>query len=384
MERANYLAMNATDSLDKLLDFTLERTDLPGLPEPTRGKVRDVYDLGDRLLIVTTDRISAFDVVLGTVPCKGQVLNTIAANWFEVTSDLVPNHVISVPDPCAMMVKKLRPLPVEVVIRRHLTGSLWRDYQAGRRDDYGFELPPGMRADQRFDEPILTPTTKAELGEHDTPISAVEIVENGQVAADVWQQVSRAAFALFERGEQEAQKRGLILVDTKYEFGLLHDQVVVMDEIHTPDSSRYWEAETYQELLESGRPQKMLDKENTRQWLLARGFSGDGEPPALTDQVRLDLARIYLGLKKCFLAVVTFKSRPGLMVILAKLSERAVKRRKCVERTGRHVAAHTGQLAQLADHHLAALGERREHSGRHLGRTGQGLHGRVLDEGGGI
>ncbi len=290
--------MNATDQLEKLLDFTLQRSELPGLPEPTRGKVRDVYDLGERLLIVTTDRISAFDVVLGTVPCKGQVLNTIAAHWFEVTSDLVPNHVLTVPDPCAMVVRKLEPLPVEVVVRRYLTGSLWRDYQAGRRDDYGIEVPGGMRADQRFDKPILTPTTKAEQGEHDTPVFEAQIVEQGLVDAGVWERVSRAAFALFERGEQEAEKKDLILVDTKYEFGLDGDQVVVMDEIHTPDSSRYWEAVTYQERFEAGQAQKMLDKENVRQWLLARGFSGQGEPPALTDQVRLDLARTYLGLQE--------------------------------------------------------------------------------------
>ncbi len=284
--------------LEKHLHSTLVQSELPGLPAPQRGKVRDVYDLGDRLLIVTTDRISAFDVVLGTVPLKGQVLNTIAAHWFEATRDLVPNHVLAVPDPAAMLVKKLHPLPVEVVIRRHLTGSLWREVQAGQRDSYGFEIPAGMRADERFPEPILTPTTKAAHGEHDAPISAAEIVRRGLVDADTWRQVEVAARALFARGEEQARARGLILVDTKYEFGLDGVGLRVMDEIHTPDSSRYWEAEGSEARQRAGEPQVMLDKENIRQWLLQRGFSGQGTPPALSDEVRLSLAATYLALQE--------------------------------------------------------------------------------------
>lgn len=281
-----------------LLDKTLSRSHLPSLGEPNRGKVRDVYDLGDKLLIVTTDRISAFDVVLGTVPCKGQVLNSIAAHWFEITKEIVPNHVISVPDPNAMLVKKLRPLPVEVVLRRHITGSLWRDYQAGKRDSYGFTLPDGLRADQKFDEVIITPTTKAELGEHDEPISEQEILERGLVSDSIWQQVKKAALNLFAMGEKEAADRGLILVDTKYEFGMDKGKLFVMDEIHTPDSSRYWEADEYEQRFESGKPQKMLDKENIRQWLIQRGFSGQGTPPKLTDEVRVELASTYLNLQE--------------------------------------------------------------------------------------
>ena len=283
-----------------MLNYTLQSSSLPGLPEPIRGKVRDVYDLGDTLLIVTTDRISAFDVVLGTIPLKGQVLNTIAAFWFEQTHDIIDNHVIDVPDPCAMRVRKLAGLPVEVVVRRYLTGSLGRDYKAGKRDEYGFRLPDNLKPDQRFEEPILTPTTKAEQGEHDMPISAEQIVSEGLVSAPVWEQVVKCAFRLFERGEQEAAKRGLILVDTKYEFGLLGDKLVLMDEIHTPDSSRYWEASCYQALFETGKSQKMLDKENIRQWLIERGFSGQGDAPALTDEVRLELASTYLALQERF------------------------------------------------------------------------------------
>ncbi len=281
-----------------LLDKTLSRSELPSLGEPNRGKVRDVYDLGDRLLIVTTDRISAFDVVLGTVPCKGQVLNTIAAHWFELTREIVPNHVTSVPDPNAMLVKKLDPLPVEVVVRRYITGSLWRHYQAGKKDAYGFSLPDGLRADQRFDEIIITPTTKAELGEHDEPISEDDIISKGLVSESTWQQVKQAALGLFSLGEKEAASRGLILVDTKYEFGLDGDRLLVMDEIHTPDSSRYWEADEYEELFNSQKPQKMLDKENIRQWLIQRGFSGQGTPPELTEEVRIDLAKTYLNLQE--------------------------------------------------------------------------------------
>jgi phosphoribosylaminoimidazole-succinocarboxamide synthase len=290
--------MTTEKALNELLDKTLEKSELPGLAEPIRGKVRDIYDLGDRLLLVTTDRISAFDVVLGTVPCKGQVLNTIAKHWFEKTADLVPNHMLEAPDPAAVVVKKLQGLPVEVVMRRYLTGSLWRDYENGTRQIYGISLPDGMQRDQQFEKPILTPTTKAELGQHDMPLSPAEIVEQNLVAADLWKKVEEAALALFERGEQEAHKQGLILVDTKYEFGLDGKRLLVMDEIHTPDSSRYWEREEYQARFEKGDSQKMLDKENIRQWLIERGFSGQGSAPPLTDAVRVSLARTYLNLQK--------------------------------------------------------------------------------------
>ncbi len=286
------------DPVYNLLDHTLEKTEIPGLAPPVRGKVRDIYDLGENLLLVTTDRISAFDVVLGTIPCKGQVLNTIAIHWFEKTKDITPNHLINAPDPSALLVKKLKPLPVEVVIRRFLTGSLWREYEKGNRNLYGLDLPEGIKKDQRFDEPILTPTTKAEQGEHDAPLSSDEVVSQNLVDKDLWTQVVKTGFALFARGEEEAKKSGLFLVDTKYEFGLDGDKPVVMDEIHTPDSSRYWEAKEYQQRFESGDSQKMLDKENIRQWLIKRGFSGEGTPPELTREVRAELAKTYINLQK--------------------------------------------------------------------------------------
>ena len=290
--------MATKDPIADLLDKTLWQTELPGLPAPQRGKVRDIYDLDDRLLLVTTDRISAFDVVLGTIPCKGQVLCSIATHWFEKTADLVPNHIIDIPDPCAMLVKKLKGLPVEVVMRRYLTGSLWREYKSGNRDIYGLQLPEGMKQDQRFEEPILTPTTKAEMGQHDLPLTPQEILDQGLVEPDLWQKVAKAGMDLFIRGEDEARGQGLILVDTKYEFGMDGDRLVVMDEIHTPDSSRYWEASEYESRYAKGEAQHMLDKENIRQWLLERGFSGDGQPPELTDDIRVFLSKRYLELQK--------------------------------------------------------------------------------------
>jgi phosphoribosylaminoimidazole-succinocarboxamide synthase len=197
-----------------------------------------------------------------------------------------------------MVVRKLKPLPVEVVVRRFITGSLWREYQQGHRELYGLKLPSGLNRDQRFDRPILTPTTKAALGQHDAPISPDQIQTTGLVPPGIWPQVETAAEELFARGESEAAKCGLLLVDTKYEFGLDGRALVLMDEVHTPDSSRYWEAAGYRARFAAGQPQEMLDKENIRQWLLERGFSGQGRPPVLTDQVRLELARTYLALQK--------------------------------------------------------------------------------------
>jgi phosphoribosylaminoimidazole-succinocarboxamide synthase len=277
------------------LPHTLDRTDLPGLGTRTEGKVRDVYVDGDRMFLVATDRLSAFDRVLSTVPFKGEVLTRTALYWFEHTRDIVENHVLDAPDPSVMVVRRCEPLPVEVVVRGYLTGSLWRDYEAGRHGAYGLSLPGGMRRDDAFDAPILTPTTKAERGEHDAPISRDEIIGRGLVDEAVYAECERIALALYARGVEMAADRGLILVDTKYELGLVDGRVVLMDEIHTPDSSRYWVAEGYAARLAEGAPQRMLDKENIRQWLIqTHGYQGDGPPPAIPDAVRVDLAAIYL------------------------------------------------------------------------------------------
>ncbi len=289
--------MTAAD-LRAQLAHTLRETSFPSLGELYRGKVRDNYRLADgkRIAMVTTDRLSAFDHVLTTLPFKGEILSRLAVFWFGQTKDVFPNHLLDVPDPNVLVCRACRPLPVEVVIRGHLTGSLWRDYEAGQANAaYGLALPPGLRRDQRFEQPLVTPSTKAEKGQHDLPISEAEIVGRGLVERRVWEKAADAARALFARGQEWALSRGLILVDTKYEFGLDGDEVVVIDEIHTPDSSRYWIADEYQRRFAAGEDQRMLDKENLRQWLIReRGFSGHGPLPDIPDEVRVDLAQKYL------------------------------------------------------------------------------------------
>lgn len=265
----------------------------PGVPLYS-GKVRDVLDLGDRLLITVTDRISAFDRVLSTIPFKGEVLSRISAGWFALTGDIIPNHVVEALSPRTTVVRKAEVLPVEVVVRGHLTGSAWRDYQAGRPVS-GIRLPGGMRKNQAFDRPLLTPSTKAGAGEHDEPVSEEEIVRRGLVPAELWEKVRFAALALFRRGREISRSRGLILVDTKYEFGLLPDGgLILVDEIHTPDSSRYWHADSWDGKSQSGEEPRGLDKEYFRGWLLERGYSGDGAPPQIPDEVRLEVSRRYI------------------------------------------------------------------------------------------
>jgi phosphoribosylaminoimidazole-succinocarboxamide synthase len=282
-------------TLRSQLPHTLRQLDLPALGELYRGKVRDNYSRGDRIVMVTTDRVSAFDHVLGTIPFKGEVLSRLTAFWFEKVKDIAPTHVIDLPDPSVMVVNRAKPLPIEIVIRGYVTGSLWRDYQAGKAGAYGIAWPAGLRKDQRFDRPIITPSTKAEYGKHDEPISEAEILKQGLVAPEIWKEATAIAHRLFERGQEWARSRGLILVDTKYEMGIADGKLVVIDEIHTPDSSRYWVADGYEERFAKGADQEMLDKENIRQWLIKEhGFSGHGTPPPLTDDVRVMLARKYV------------------------------------------------------------------------------------------
>ena len=286
--------MLGDDTLHRQLSHTLVQTDFP-VGTLRRGKVRDVYDLGDRLLLVASDRLSAFDVNLTTIPFKGQILTELASWWFEKTADVCPNHVIAQPDPSAILCRKCEALPVEVVVRGYITGSLWRDYESGKAGAYGIAFPKGLKRDQAFPQPIITPTTKAEIGQHDEAISSADVVAKGLVDAKLWEEVQRKALALFARGQELARKQGLILVDTKYEFGLAAGQLLVIDEIHTPDSSRYWEAAEYDERFSRGAEQKMLDKENLRQWLIqARGWQGQGTPPEIPAEVRVDLARKYI------------------------------------------------------------------------------------------
>lgn len=239
------------------------------------GKVRDVYSIGNELLLmIATDRISAFDVVLPQgIPYKGQVLNQIAAKFLDATSDIVPNWKLATPDPMVTAGFKCNPYKVEMVIRGYLAGSAWREYKAGARTLCGVPLPEGMKENQKFPTPIITPTTKADEG-HDENISKKEIVAQGLVSKEEYEQLERYTYALFQRGTEMAAQKGLILVDTKYEFGKKDGKIYLIDEIHTPDSSRYFYVDTYQDLFEKGAEQKQLSKEFVRKWLMDNGFQG--------------------------------------------------------------------------------------------------------------
>lgn len=293
------------------LPHTLRQLDLPALGSLYRGKVRDNYSRGDQIIMVTSDRISAFDHVLGTIPFKGEVLSRLTTFWFEKVKDIAPTHILSVPDPSVMVVKRAEPLPVEIVIRGYITGSLWRDYLAGTAGAYGIDWPIGLKKDQKFDRPIITPSTKAAYGKHDEPISEAQLVSRKLVTPEVWKEACALAQRLFARGQEWASSRGLILVDTKYEMGIADGKLVVIDEIHTPDSSRYWMAKEYVQRFMAGQDQQMLDKENIRQWLIKEhGFSGHGQPPALTDDVRVMLAHKYIEVFE-LLTGETFQSAGG-------------------------------------------------------------------------
>ena len=264
------------------------------------GKVRDVYDIDGRwLVMVATDRISAFDVVLPRgIPCKGQVLNQIASKFLDATADICPNWKIASPDPMVTVGHRCEPYPVEMIVRAYLTGSSWRDYKAGAREICGVPLPDGMKEHQRFPQPILTPSTKAEQGAHDENISREEIIQRGLVPEEEYVQLEKYSLALFARGQQMAAERGLILVDTKYEFGKLDGAVTLIDEIHTPDSSRYFYAEGYEERVAQGEQQRQLSKEFVREWLMGNGFQGKAgqEVPEMTDAIVESISDRYIEL----------------------------------------------------------------------------------------
>ena len=266
--------------------------DLP-LPDRRAGKVRVSYAWApDQRLFVTTDRLSAFDRILAGVPYKGQVLNQLAAWWFDRTADVIANHVVAVPDPNVLIARAATPLPVEVVVRGYITGvtstSLWTPYAAGARTIYGHHFPDGLRKNTALPQPIVTPTTKPPAGStvHDEPLTSAEVVERRLVDAARWEHVTAVAFELFRRGQAVAADAGLILVDTKYEFGVTaDDELLLIDEVHTPDSSRYWVAASYDERMAAGDEPESLDKEVVRRALIAAGYRGDGDPPAVDDDV---------------------------------------------------------------------------------------------------
>ncbi len=297
--------MLSSKDIKAQIPHALETTGFQGLGKLYQGKVRDVYrpESGGGLpeghmAIVTSDRISAFDRVLGTVPFKGALLNAIAHHWFERTTDICPNHLVSTPHPNLWLVRECEPIPVEMVVRGYLTGtsptSAWTAYARGERNFCGNELPDGLKQDQPFPEPIITPSTKAEQGAHDESVAPEVLFQRGLVEQELYDQMAQASMALYKRGVELAAKRGLIFVDTKYEFGFIDGQLTLMDEVNTPDSSRYWLADTYDDRFAAGQPPQKLDKDYVRTWLSDRGFRGDGTPPALTDEVKVEATRRYL------------------------------------------------------------------------------------------
>lgn len=281
------------------LALALDETNLP-LPNKRVGKVRDAYPLDDeRILFITTDRLSAFDRVLAGVPYKGQVLNQLAAWWFEQTRDIIPNHALAVPDPNALIARTAQPFPIEVIVRGYITGvtttALWYRYAQGEREIYGYAFPEDMKKNQALPQPIVTPTTKSDAGQHDERLTPQQVVSEGHLDAQTWEQVQTAALALFQRGQELAQKAGLILVDTKYEFGRAADgTLLVIDEMHTPDSSRFWKADSYPVLFANGDEPENFDKEFVRLAYAQKNYRGDGEPPMMPADLWIQAGERYI------------------------------------------------------------------------------------------
>jgi phosphoribosylaminoimidazole-succinocarboxamide synthase len=282
------------------LGKTLDKTDFPTLGEKYEGKVRDNYTKDGLRTIIVSDRLSAFDTVLATIPCKGQVVNQLAQYWFEETRQIAPNHVVKVPDPNVTIARECVPVQAEFIMRGYLTGvtstSIWVAYDKGARSFCGHALADGMKKNQELPKPILTPSTKAPHGEHDVSVSREELLAMGKLDAETFDRCADIAARLFAFGQERAASRGLILVDTKYEMGVTPDgEIVVIDEIHTPDSSRYWYADGYEARLAKGEEQKSLDKEYVRRWLSeTHGYKGDGAPPHIPDEVRVEAAERYI------------------------------------------------------------------------------------------
>jgi phosphoribosylaminoimidazole-succinocarboxamide synthase len=281
-------------------DQVLTEAVIPELPNAYHGKVRDNYDLPDgRRIIIASDRLSAFDAVLAAIPFKGQVLTQTARFWFEATADICPNHVLEYPDPNVVVGRRLDILPVEIVVRDYLAGttgtSILTLYNQGQRDVYGHRFPDGMRANQKLAAPIITPTSKEFDGGHDAPLTAQEILDQGLLTARQWETVSAYALALFARGQAMAAQRGLILADTKYEFGVDADgQVILADEIHTPDSSRYWFAQSYEERFAKGEKPESFDKDFVRNWVAARCDPYKDPIPQIPAEVVLETSAVYI------------------------------------------------------------------------------------------
>lgn len=291
--------MLTAQQIAQQLPFVLEKTDFPELGDKYEGKVRDNYTKGDRRILITTDRLSAFDRIITTIPFKGQVLNQISRFWFEQTKDIIGNHVQQYPDPNVMVGVLCKPLGVEMVVRGYITGvtttSAWYHYEKGVRNFCGNILPEGLHKNQKFDKPILTPSTKAEHGGHDESVSPEEILKRGVLTEDQWRILADVSFGLYQRGVEICARQGIILVDTKYEFGISPSgEILLIDEIHTPDSSRFWFANEYEKRFVLREEQKKIDKEYLREWLAANGFRGEGPIPPIPHEVRVETARRYI------------------------------------------------------------------------------------------
>ncbi len=286
--------MLTREELIAAIPHALDSVDVPGWGDKISGKVRDIYQKGDTRALIATDRVSAFDRILGLIPYRGQVLTQLSRFWFEHVSDIVNNHLIDLPDPNVMIVKEAQTLPVEVVVRGYITGvtntSIWTMYEKGDRAPYGVRLPDGLKKNDPLPQPVITPTTKAEKGEHDEPLTRERILESKLIAPDLWVKIEQAALDVFRRGQEVAANAGLILVDTKYEFGLIDGELALIDEVHTPDSSRYWVKESYA----PGRAPEHFDKEFLRLWFAGQGYKGEGEPPVMPPEFVAQVAERYI------------------------------------------------------------------------------------------
>jgi phosphoribosylaminoimidazole-succinocarboxamide synthase len=280
---------------------TLKTIDLEGYGKKYQGKVRDFYKIDGKRILITTDRISSFDRILGLILHKGQVLNQLSEFWFKQTKEIVANHLLAVPDPNVMIVKDCQPYSIEMVVRGYITGvtitSLWYNYDLGKREIYGLKFPDGLTKNQKLPQPVITPTTRGTgPGGHDEKISKAEILKRKIVPRNIYEQMEKAVLALFKKGTEVSQKAGLILVDTKYEFGDWQGQLTLIDEVHTADSSRYWIAKTYQERIKKGLEPENFDKEFFRFWYAKRGYRGDGKIPRMPDSYRRKVSQRYVQL----------------------------------------------------------------------------------------
>jgi phosphoribosylaminoimidazole-succinocarboxamide synthase len=285
------------EDIRQQLEYTLEETRFT-LGQKIKGKVRDNYILDDQRILIATDRVSAFDRVITTLPFKGQILNEFANYWFAHTKDIVANHILATPDPNVVVAKECHAIPVEVVIRGYITGvtttSAWYNYERGVRDFCGNILPEGLKKNQQFETPIITPTTKAERGEHDENLSPAECVSRKLVTQQVMDDLTEISFKLYQRGVKLAAEHGMILVDTKYEFGMYKGEITLIDEVHTPDSSRYWFADDYTSRFKQGKEPRKIDKAYFREWLASQGYRGEGQIPYVLDEVRVESTRRYI------------------------------------------------------------------------------------------